>query len=164
VLCCFLESKFSRTMVCCVVAFCFTTTFYFLLGYLQMLSFPKLLTPCTLVYWWCGGIICFWMLCWQQNRDHIRLLSRCIYALHFSHVPEEATSAPSIQKPCIIQLLMNPNGVDDVRFHLAYQSSKAMFFLFFNLLLEAMWQASSLGRFCLTNDIISRNSQNNFYM
>lgn len=129
-----------------------------------MLSFPKLLTPSTLVYWWCGGIMCFWMLHWQQNRDHIRLFSRCRYALHFSYVPEEATSAPSIQKPCIIQLFMNPNGVDDVRFHLAYQSSKAMFFLFFNLLLEAIWQASSLGRFCVTNDIISRNSQNNFYI
>jgi hypothetical protein len=46
-------------------------------------------------------------------------------------MPEDATSAPSIQNPCIIQLLMNPNGVDDVRFHLAHQSSKAMFFFVF---------------------------------
>jgi hypothetical protein len=52
------------------------------------------------------------------------------------HVPEEATGALSIQKPCIIQLLMNPNGVDDFRFHLAHQFSKAMFLSFFNVLLE----------------------------
>jgi hypothetical protein len=133
VLCCFLESKFSWTMVCCVVAFCFATTLLFFTRLLANVKFSQVtytIYTSVLMVW--GHHVFLNVALTAKQRSHLPF-SRCRYALHFSHVPEEATSAPSIQKPCIIQLLMNPNGVDDVRFHLAYQSSKAMFFVVFSI-------------------------------